>query len=125
MQGTRVRSLVRELRSHMRGGGQLSPCATTTELCAPQRESPCAANYRAPAPWSPCATTRERKKNPHATTREKPTRHNKRSLMPQLRPDTAKNKIKKINKYFLKKERKSVPANVPVKTGLDSWEPIV
>ena len=64
-------------------------------------------------------------RSPRATTREKPTRHNKRSLMPQLRPDTAKNKIKKINKYFLKKERKSVPANVPVKTGLDSWEPIV
>ena len=32
--------------------------------------------------------------NLHATTREKPVRHNERSCMPRLRPDTAKNKNK-------------------------------
>ena len=32
MQGTQVRSLVRELRSHMPAAGQLSLRATTTEL---------------------------------------------------------------------------------------------
>ena len=71
--------------------GQLSPCATTTELNAPQLESLCAANYRARVFWSLCATTRE-----------KPARHNERSRMPQqrscvpqLRPDGAKNKLNK------------------------------
>ena len=32
------------------------------------------------------------RENPHATTREKPARCNKRSRVLQLRPDTAKNK---------------------------------
>ena len=74
--------------------GQLSPRATTTELTRCKLQSPRALepmrhNYRAHAPWSLCATTRE---NLHATTREKPTHHNEepmrrneRSRMPQQR----------------------------------------
>ena len=75
----------------------------------PQRESLCAANYRAHVPWSLCATTREEKTR--APQLEKPAHHNKepmpqqRSHVLQLRPDAAK-KINKINKYFLKKEYK-------------------
>ena len=89
--------------------GQLSPRATTTEL-VPQLENACAANYRAHTLWNLRATTTEptcpgacspqlEKRNPHATTREKPVHHNersrmsqRRSLVPQLRPDAAKNK---------------------------------
>ena len=33
-----------------------------------------------------------RQLSPHATTREKPVRHNERSRVPQLRPDAAINK---------------------------------
>ena len=40
--------------------GQLSPCATTTEL-ARLNQSPHATNYRAHALWTPHATTREEK----------------------------------------------------------------
>ena len=86
VQGTQVRSLVREIGSCMpratkpachnywaRMPQLESPCAATTELmrsgaCAPQLDSPCAA------------------------TREKPMCHSKRSHVLQLRPDTAKNK---------------------------------
>ena len=39
--------------------GQLSPRATTTELVCLNEESPCAANYRADALWTLCATTTE------------------------------------------------------------------
>ena len=49
--------------------GQLIPRTTTTEL-AHLNESPRAANYRAHAPWSPHATTRERKPGCH---NEEPT----------------------------------------------------
>ena len=76
--------------------GQLSPCTTTTE--------PACLNYRA---WVPqtiepmcpgaCALQLERE-NPHATTRKKPARCNKRSRVPQrrshvlqLRPNAVKN----------------------------------
>ena len=65
--------------------GELSPCATTTEL-VPQLESLTAANYGAHMLWNLRATTTEpthpgacapqlERENPHATTREKPTHH--------------------------------------------------
>ena len=67
MQGTQVRSLVGELRSHMPRGNEA----------------------RAPQLLSPCATTREpachRLQSPCTTTREKPTRRNERSQMLQGR----------------------------------------
>ena len=67
--------------------GQLSSCATTTELTR-LNWSPRATNYRAHTPWNPHATTTEatyagacapqlERENPHATTREKPAHHNK------------------------------------------------
>ena len=59
MQGTRVRSLVGELKPHMPQGNQAH---------VPQLHSP------------------------RTSTREKPARHNERSRVPQLRPDTAINK---------------------------------
>ena len=90
--------------------GQLSPCATTTELArhnywarVPQWESPSAANYRAHVLWNPCATTTEpthpgacvpqlERENLNATSREKPVHYNEepacrieRSRMPQQR----------------------------------------
>ena len=83
--------------------GQLSLHTTTTESLP-------AANYRAHALWNPHATTTEptcpgacmpqlEKRKSAATTRENPTHCNKRSRMPQrrsrvpqLRPNTAKNK---------------------------------
>ena len=85
--------------------GQLSLCATTTELNASTRE-PGAANYRAHALCSPRTTTTEptcpgayapqlEKRKPAATTGEKPVRCNKRSRVPQLRPDVAKSKLNK------------------------------
>ena len=72
MQGMRVQSLVRELRSH-HAAGQLSSRATTRE--------PMCRNYRAHMLWSPCHKTRE-----------KSSRRNERSQVPQLRHDAAKNK---------------------------------
>ena len=77
--------------------GQLSSHATTRETVYH--------NYRAHMLWSPHATTRETVyhnyrahmlRSPHATTREKPTQckeepahRNKKSRLPQLRPDAA------------------------------------
>ena len=55
--------------------GHLSLHATTTEL-ARLNWSPRAANYRAHTLWN--SHHNERRENPHATTREKLTRHNKR-----------------------------------------------
>ena len=78
--------------------GQLSLCATTTELmhlseraCVPQTTEPMCPGARAP---------QLERENPHATTREKPgccneepARRNERSCMPQLRPNADKNKL--------------------------------
>ena len=77
--------------------GQLSPPATTTELallnerdCMPQTTEPTRSGARSPQ--------LEREKDLHTTTREKSAHSNERSRMLQLRPDTAKKTIKKINK---------------------------
>ena len=71
-----------------RAAGQLSPRTTTTELkrlkeraCRPQTTEPTCPGAHAP---------QLERENPHAATREKSARHNKRSHMPQLRPDAAK-----------------------------------
>ena len=66
--------------------GQLSPRATTAEpvcckLQSPRALEPVRHNYSAHAPWSLHTTAREEKTRCH--TREKPTRHNERSRMPQ------------------------------------------
>ena len=65
-----------------RSAGQPSPRATTTELVRFDGESPSAANYRAHAPWSLRATTREEKtltpqleRSPHAASKD-PVCHN-------------------------------------------------
>ena len=92
--------------------GQLRSRATTAELMH--------LNYRAHMPQtteptrSGAPVPQLERENPHTTTREKPVHCNKRFRMPQrrshvlqLRPDTAKNKIKKIKlqkkeeKYFI------------------------
>ena len=97
--------------------GQLSPCATTTELmrlneraCVLQITEPMRPGAHAPQlERSPWATTGEKsmrhnwrevhapqlERSPCATTREKPAHHNKRSRMPQLRPNAAKKKKKR------------------------------
>ena len=49
-----------------RAAGQLNPRTTTTELTCPGTRAP-----------------QLERENPHATTREKPTRHNERSCTPQ------------------------------------------
>ena len=66
MQGMQVRSLVGELRAHMPRGNEAAQSA----------------NYTAHAPWSLCATAREK---PMCHNKE-PMRRNERSL------DAAKNK---------------------------------
>ena len=84
--------------------GQLTPCATTTELtclngraCVPQTTEPMR---------SGACTPHLERENPHATTREKPVRHNKetahcnkRSHTLHLRPDAAK-QTNKQTKYL-------------------------
>ena len=92
MQGTRVQSLVRELR-FPHATEQLSPRATTTEPAhlnerarVPQTTEPTHSGAHAP---------QLERENPHATTREKPVRHNEdlahqRSRIPQLRSNAAK-----------------------------------
>lgn len=59
----------------------------------PKPESPCATNYRTHTLWSSHITTREKP----ACQNKETTCHNKRSRMPQLRPDTVK---------WISKERK-------------------
>ena len=101
MQGTRVRSLGTKIPHAV---GQLSPCARTTELAH--------LNQRARVPQttepmdSGASTPQLERKNPPAITREKPESCNedtvrrndrshvpqRRSRVPQLRPDTAKEK---------------------------------
>ena len=85
--------------------GQLSSRASTKEPAHGKPQSPRALEpahhtYRARVTWSLSTTTREEKETPHATTREKPTRRNENSCvpqgisrMPQLRPNAAKNKL--------------------------------
>ena len=93
-----------------RATGQLSLHTTTTELpClnerahVPQATEPMRSGTRVPQlpePTRPGARAPQlEKRKLHATTREKPARRNERSRMPQwnscvpqLRPDTAKNK---------------------------------
>ena len=78
MQGTQVRSLVREdLTCH--ATEQLSPCATTTE---PALYSPCSATSEATTMRSPGTAT---KSSPHLPQLEK-------ARAQQRRPNTAKNK---------------------------------
>ena len=75
--------------------------------------SPLATNYRAHVPWTLCATTREEKtrapqlersartttKSPR-TARKDTARLNKDpACLPQLKPDTAKNKFKKTKGF--------------------------
>ena len=69
--------------------GQLSPCATTTELTRlnerarmPQTTEPMRSGPRAP---------QLERENPHATAREA-SMPQRRDFKPQLRPNTAKNK---------------------------------
>ena len=78
MQGTRVRSLVGELRSHM-PQGKLSPSATTTELAR--------LNQRAHMPQ----TTEPTCSGAHSPQleREKPTHHNEEPALQRKIPHTA------------------------------------
>ena len=114
MQGTWVRSLVRELRPHMPRGNKarapqllISHTSTREAAChklqSPHTLEPARHNYRAHALWNPRATTTEsmcsgtcapqlEKRKPHATTREnpaqrnqEPTCSNERSGVPQWR----------------------------------------
>ena len=63
--------------------GQLSPCITTTE--------PLRSGARVPQLESPCTTTTEpAHSGAYAPQRERSPYCNKRSHMPQLRPDAAK-----------------------------------
>ena len=70
-----------------RAVGQLSPCATTTELvrlkeraCAPQTTEPTSPGAHVPQPTEPtrsgACTSQLERENRHATTREKPAHHN-------------------------------------------------
>ena len=84
--------------------GQLNPLTTTTE--------PARLKQRARVPQTTeLARHNYREENPHTTTREKPTRHNERSRMPQrgsrvpqLRPDTPPQK--KENKRMVTKGKR-------------------
>ena len=69
---------------------QLGPCATATE----------------PAPWSLCSTSREATatRSPCTATKSGPRSPQlEKDCTEQQRPNTAKNKINKINKFIKKK----------------------
>ena len=78
-------------RSQFPDQRQLSPLATTRE--------PMCHNYRAHTLWS---LVPQLERSLWATTREKPVHRNERSRMQQQRPNAAKNKINKINKFIKK-----------------------
>ena len=66
--------------------GQISPCTTTTGLACLNKRA------RVPQTTEPTCSGAHTPWSPHTTTRERPMHHNKRSHVPQLRPNTAKKK---------------------------------
>ena len=81
--------------------GQLSPCTTTTELVHLNEGARVPQTTKPTCSVGSCAPQLERE-NPYATTREEPVCSNRRAhtpqrrpCVPQLRPNTAKNKINK------------------------------